>query len=290
MSQTISVAAFYRFVAIDDCVSLQKNLLNLCKELGIKGTILLGYEGINSTIAGEHDSIEKFFAQLRLDKRFADISYKLSETNTPPFMRLKVKIKKEIVTLGVGHVPVLEEAGTYIPTSEWAEFIKRPDVVTIDTRNDYEVALGSFVGAIDPKTRTFREFPEWAKNWMQDKNPKELKVAMFCTGGIRCEKSTAFMRHLGFENVYHLQGGILQYLEDTQNRDHAWQGECFVFDERVAVDDHLKATGAVLCKHCGNPIMRALKPYESETDNKESLCICCRSDNSKNAENAEKNF
>jgi UPF0176 protein len=278
MSQPISVAAFYRFVAIDDCVSLQKNLLNICKELGIKGTILLGYEGINSTIAGEQQAIENFFANLRLDERFKNISYKLSEATESPFMRLKVKIKNEIVTLGVGHVPVLEDAGTYITASEWAEFISKPDVVTIDTRNDYEVALGSFVGALDPKTCTFRDFPAWAKNWMQDKNPEELKVAMFCTGGIRCEKSTAFMRNLGFQNVYHLQGGILQYLEETKNLDKAWQGECFVFDERVAVDDNLQATGAILCNHCGNPITRALKPYESAKDNKESLCICCRSE------------
>jgi UPF0176 protein len=183
---------------------------------------------------------------------------------------MKVRLKKEIVRMGVEDMDV-SQAGAYIEGKDWDQFISSPDVVVIDTRNHYEIGIGTFEGAINPQTKRFRQFPEWAKNWSQDVLPQNKKIAMFCTGGIRCEKSTAYMKSLGFDEVYHLKGGILQYLEDTKNSNGKWKGECFVFDERVAVGKDLTPTGALLCDGCGAPITTD----DLRDNNGHTICIKC---------------
>ena len=249
----IVIAAFYKFVSLPDFEEMRYPLLAFCKKHDLKGTILLAHEGLNSTISGSRENIDALFAHLKSDSRLADLEWKESYHEDQPFERMKVRLKKEIVRMGVDDVD-MSLVGDYVEPKDWDALISSPDVLTIDTRNDYEIGIGTFEGAIDPETKTFRQFPEWAKNWSQDKLDGKTKVAMFCTGGIRCEKSTAYMKSLGFDEVYHLKGGILQYLEDTKNSNGKWQGECFVFDDRVAVGDDLVPTGALLCDKCGGPI------------------------------------
>lgn len=250
------VAALYKFVALPDYRELQQPLLDRCLQHDILGTLLLADEGINGTISGTRENIDALLDWLRHDERFngrfSDIEHKESFASEKPFQRMKVKLKQEIVTMGVPDVDPAEMAGTYIPPEQWNELITDPDVVVIDTRNDYEVGIGKFRNAINPETRSFREFPEWVKK--QSVLREKPKVAMYCTGGIRCEKSTALLKSMGFENVFHLQGGILKYLETVPEKESLWEGECFVFDERVAVGHGLKPGTHSMCRACGMPL------------------------------------
>ncbi|GAA4083289.1 rhodanese-related sulfurtransferase [Zhongshania borealis] len=246
------VAALYKFVSLPDYQALREPLLEQCLAAEVKGTLLLAEEGINGTIAGSRAGIDQVLAFLHADPRFADLGHKESYDKEQPFYRMKVKLKKEIVTMGVDGIDPKDIVGTYVKPKDWNALIADPDVFLIDTRNDYEVEIGSFNGAVDPKTTSFREFPEYVR---ANYDPaKHKKVAMFCTGGIRCEKASAFMKHEGFEEVYHLEGGILKYLEEVDETESQWQGECFVFDNRVAVTHGLQLGSHELCHGCRRPI------------------------------------
>lgn len=253
-------AAFYKFVSLPDYAALKPPLSAFCEQRGVKGTILLAAEGINGTIAGDAASVREVLAYLRSDPRLADLEHKESGAARRPFYRMKVRLKREIVTMGVPTVDPTKLVGTYVKPEDWNTLIADPEVFVVDVRNDYEVALGTFEGAINPKTRSFSEFPAWIR--AQAGLQKKPKVAMFCTGGIRCEKSTAFLRAEGFDQVFHLRGGILKYLEVVPERDSRWQGECFVFDERVAIGHGLKAGEHELCRSCRQPISAADKLSE----------------------------
>ncbi len=245
------VATFYKFTKLSDFAEMQNPLLSFCEVQGVKGTILLALEGINGTIAGSRQAIDSVLAYLRSDSRLADLEHKESSAQQPPFERMKVRLKKEIVTLGLSVNPE-EQVGTYVSPKDWNALASDPDVIIIDTRNDYEVSCGSFKGAINPETQSFREFPEYVQKNLDPK--KHKKVAMFCTGGIRCEKASAYMLSQGFQEVYHLQGGILKYLEEVPEAESLWQGECFVFDERIAVQHGLELGTYDKCVGCGHPI------------------------------------
>ena len=233
-------AAFYKFVDLPDFESKREPILEFCEAQNIKGIILLAREGINSTISGLENDIRAVLSFLKSDPAFHDLQHKESWTHLKPFRRMKVRLKKEIVTFGVPNLNPNITTGTYVKPEDWNSLIQDPNVVLIDTRNDYEVELGTFSGAIDPKIRKFTELAEWVKHQPILLKNQKPKVAMFCTGGIRCEKSTAYMKSLGFDEVYHLQGGILKYLETIPKDESLWQGECFVFDERVTVDHALR--------------------------------------------------
>jgi UPF0176 protein len=252
---SICVAAFYHFAALTDPASARQMLLPIVADLGIRGTILLAHEGINGTIAGSDGAVEQILDTLRGFPDCAGMDVKYSRAGTIPFARMKVRLKKEIVTLGVGEVDPVHNAGHYVAPQDWNALISDPDVVVVDTRNSYEVAIGTFAGAQDPGTRSFREFPAWfdaqAEIWKQE--GRTPRIAMFCTGGIRCEKSTAFARSRGYDDVYHLQGGILRYLEEIPAQESLWEGGCFVFDERVGLGHGLAETGHHLCRSCGMP-------------------------------------
>lgn len=251
----IVVAALYKFVSLPDFHELREPLLDHCLAQNIRGTLLLAEEGINGTVAGGREAIDSLLAYLKADPRLADLSHKESFDSSQPFYRMKVKLKKEIVTMGIDGIDPNEVVGTYVKPKDWNALISDPDVVLIDTRNDYEVEIGTFKGAVDPKTESFRQFPEYVR---QNYNPaKHKKVAMFCTGGIRCEKASAFMKREGFEEVYHLEGGILKYLEEVDQPDSLWQGECFVFDNRVSVKQGLEPGEYALCHGCRWPITDA---------------------------------
>lgn len=256
MSQLL-VAALYKFVELPDCAALKAPLLACCEQHAVKGTLLLAHEGINGTIAGTREGVHAVLAYLRNDARLANLEHKESFANTMPFYRMKVRLKREIVTLGVPQANPNKMAGTYVKAEDWNALINDPDVVMIDTRNDYEVAIGTFKGALNPNIKSFRELPDWIRN--EASLNSKPKVAMFCTGGIRCEKSTALLRAEGFDEVYHLQGGILKYLEQVAEDQSLWQGECFVFDERVAVGHALKLGEHELCRSCRHPITEVEK-------------------------------
>ena len=253
MSHAFLTAAFYRFVVLDDTEQLRPQLLAQCQAQQVKGNVLLAHEGINGTIAGPEAGVRAVLAWLRADSRLAPLVHKEAWATEDPFYRMKVSLKREIVTLGVPDVHAATEAGTYVSPQDWNQLIDDPDVAVVDVRNDYEVAIGSFQGAIDPHTRSFSEFPQWVERNEALLRGKS-KVAMFCTGGIRCEKSTAYLRQLGFENVYHLEGGILKYLETVAPEDSRWQGDCFVFDERVSVGHGLQPGDHQLCRSCRRPL------------------------------------
>ena len=246
------VAAFYQFVPLDDIESLQQDIRGICEGSSILGTILLAHEGINGTIAGPADELDMLFAFLNQNLEMAGLSKKISYCDRNPFYRMKVRLKKEIVTLGVEGIDPRQIVGEYIAPERWNELISQPDVRLIDTRNDYEVGLGTFSGAENPETQSFRDFPAWVEANLDTE--KDKKVAMFCTGGIRCEKSTAFLKELGFENVYHLEGGILNYLETVPVDESMWRGDCFVFDNRVTVDHDLVEGHYELCSACRMPL------------------------------------
>lgn len=246
------VAALYKFVRLPDYVKLRDSLYQLMVDHKVKGTLLLAEEGINGTICGPRDGVDAVKAWLDADPRFAGMSYKESFATEQAFYRTKVKLKTEIVTMGVDGVDPVHIVGTYVKGEAWNQLISDPDTIVIDTRNDYEVAIGTFANAINPNTKTFREFPAWAAENL-DKT-KHKKVAMFCTGGIRCEKSTAYLKEQGFEEVYHLDGGILKYLEEVPETDSLWRGECFVFDQRVAVKHGLAQGSYDQCYACRMPL------------------------------------
>lgn len=248
----VVVAALYRFVRLEDYVALREPLLDFCQAHGIFGTLLLAREGVNGTVAGPRAGIDALMAHLRADNRLAELDWKESYSDQVPFLRMKVKLKREIVTMGVPGVDPNDVVGTYVQPTDWNALIDDPDVVVIDTRNDYEVGIGTFRNAVNPETTTFREFPQWVAENLDPKVNK--KVAMFCTGGIRCEKASSFMLSQGFENVYHLKGGILQYLEEVAPEETRWEGECFVFDNRVAVDHRLEKGQYEQCYACRHPI------------------------------------
>lgn len=246
------VATFYKFVRLPNVIKQQSSLLNYCQQQGIKGSILLAEEGINGTIAGSPGAIDAVLGHLKSDPHLADLTHKESHAMTQPFDRLKVRLKQEIVTLGVPGVDPNQQVGRYVTPQEWNELISDPDVILIDTRNAYEVSIGTFKNAQNPQTHSFREFPEYVRTHLNPAHHK--KVALFCTGGIRCEKATSFMVSQGFSEVYHLQGGILKYLEEVPAEQSLWQGECFVFDQRVAVKHGLEAGSYAMCVSCGHPI------------------------------------
>ncbi|PKM20056.1 MAG: hypothetical protein CVV11_00640 [Gammaproteobacteria bacterium HGW-Gammaproteobacteria-15] len=249
------VAALYKFVRLPDYVTLRDALYDHMVANKVKGTLLLAEEGINGTICGERAGVDAVKAWLDADGRFDGMSYKESLADELAFYRTKVKLKKEIVTMGVEGINPAHIVGTYVKGDDWNQLISDPDTILIDTRNDYEVAIGTFKNAINPNTTTFREFPQWAADNL-DKT-KHKKVAMFCTGGIRCEKSTAFLKEQGFDEVYHLDGGILKYLEEMPAQNSLWQGECFVFDQRVAVKHGLEQGSYDQCYACRMPLSTA---------------------------------
>lgn len=256
-----TVAALYQFTRLADYERLREPLQMMCEHLELGGTILLAREGINGTVAGSEASITEILRFLRADPRLADLDHKLSHASEKPFYRMKVRLKKEIVTLGVDGVDPTRRVGTYVDPADWNALISDPDVILIDTRNDYEVEIGTFKGALNPDTQSFREFPDWvAKNKDTLNKPK---VAMFCTGGIRCEKASAFMLENGYNEVYHLKGGILKYLETQPEEQSLWDGACFVFDQRVAVEHGLRESDYDQCYACRYPITETDKAHEA---------------------------
>lgn len=246
------VAAFYRFARFPDFESFREPLQELMLERQVRGTLLLATEGINGTIAGSRQGIDAVLAWLEQDQRFADLTVKESHVDENPFYRTKVKLKKEIVTMGVEDIDPNYIVGTYIEPTDWNALISDPDVLLLDTRNKYEVEIGTFENAVNPETDSFREFPAFVEKNLDPSRHK--KIAMFCTGGIRCEKSTAFLKQQGFENVYHLRGGILKYLEEVPEAETHWRGECFVFDNRVTVNHDLEQGNYDQCHACRMPI------------------------------------
>lgn len=259
MESPVTVAALYRFARIADCAALRDALDALCRGEAIKGTLLIAPEGINGTIAGSAEGIARVVAFIRAQPDCAETDVKYSSAPAMPFYRMKVRIKREIVTMGEPDIDPRRSVGTYVSPHDWNALIADPETIVIDTRNDYEVAAGTFERAIDPRTRTFREFPEWFRRERERLlgEGKAPKVAMFCTGGIRCEKSTAFLKAEGVEEVYHLKGGILKYLEEVPEEESLWRGECFVFDERVAVGHGLRHGTHSLCRSCRRPVNEA---------------------------------
>ncbi len=251
MSKTL-VTAFYRFVTLDDYRELREPLLALMIEQQIKGTVLLAEEGINATVAGSESAIEALFTWFDTDPRLGGLTRKFAWHDEPPFYRSKVKLKKEIVTLGVPGTDPNHEVGTYVKPADWNALISDPDVLVIDTRNDYEVHIGSYENAVNPDITNFRELPAYLEEHLSD--DKTQKIAMFCTGGIRCEKSTAYLKNQGYENVYHLEGGILKYLEEVPEDESSWWGDCFVFDRRVAVNHKLEKGAYEECHACRMPL------------------------------------
>ena len=262
----VTVAALYRFAPIPDPAAIRARLLPLATAAGIRGTLLLANEGINGTIAGSAAAIATFVEELRALPACADLDVKYSPAPPMPFPRLKIRLKREIVTMGVPGLDPARDAGTYVAPADWNVLIDDPDTIVIDTRNDYEVRIGSFTGAIDPGTPSFTDFPAWFRDHRGDLAGK--RVAMFCTGGIRCEKATALLKAEGVEDVFHLKGGILRYLEEVPPDQSRWQGECFVFDQRVAVGHGLGQGSHTLCHGCRMPISpedRASPLYEEGT-------------------------
>ncbi len=250
------VAALYKFVHLPDFRELRAPLLEFCEVQEVKGTLLLAEEGINGTIAGTEAGIRAVLQRLRSDPRLADLVHKESWAPRMPFYRMKVKLKREIVTMGVPNIHAETMAGIYVRPEDWNELIADPEVVVVDTRNDYEYRIGTFERAVNPETRSFTEFPAWIEAQRQEGGVLhgKRKVAMFCTGGIRCEKSTAYMRSLGYDEVYHLEGGILKYLETMPEENSLWRGDCFVFDERVSVRHGLEPGNYEFCRACREPL------------------------------------
>ena len=256
---SVQVAAFYGFTAMAELPALQAELRALAEAGGVRGTILLAEEGVNGTISGPETGVQAVLARLRQLPGLAGLEAKFSAAPEQAFHRLKVRLKREIVTMGCPTVKPAEQVGTYVPPQQWDALIRDPNTLVVDTRNAYEVAVGTFEGAIDPGTSSFREFPAWVERELrplvEERRPRA--IAMFCTGGIRCEKSTAYLLQQGFENVHHLQGGILRYLEEMPEQGSSWSGECFVFDQRVSVNHRLEPGSYSLCHACGLPLSPA---------------------------------
>lgn len=256
----ITICALYKFVRLENYLELRPTLLAKMSSVDVKGTLLLAAEGINGTIAGSQKAIEQVLEFLQAQPNLGAIVHKESFSDDNPFHRTKVKLKKEIVTMGIEGIDPNQVVGTYVKPKDWNALISDPEVLLVDTRNDYEVEIGTFEGALNPDTETFREFPQYVKDNLD--NTKHKKVAMFCTGGIRCEKSTAYLKEQGFEEVYHLEGGILKYLEEVPSEETMWQGECFVFDGRVAVNHDLEQGQYDQCFACRFPLTEQEKQSE----------------------------
>ena len=270
-AQNILVITFYKFVPLDDYQDMRQPMLDQARANELRGSILLAAEGINATIAGEPEKLLGFMDWLKQDPRLSDLTWKKSHHGQKPFQRMKVRLKNEIVALRVAGTDPLGHVGEYLDADGWDALLDDPDTIVIDTRNDYEVRMGTFKNAIDPKIKHFRDLPDWLDQHLDPATGQ--KIAMFCTGGIRCEKSTAYLKQRGFDQVYHLRGGILQYLEDTANRPHQWQGACFVFDDRIAVNDRLESVGDQYCPQCGT----ALTTDDHKSNRGESnWCEKCR--------------
>ena len=248
MKTTILIVAFYKFVPLPDYRDLHGPLLTRCRQAGVRGTILLAEEGVNATIAGERESVAAVLRHLRSDPRLADLQVKQSFHTRIPFQRMKVRLKREIVAMKVAGIDPNKRVGTYVEPLDWNSLITREDVLLIDARNDYEVRIGSFANALNPGTESFHELPAYLSEQLDP--AKHKAIAMYCTGGIRCEKASAYLLRLGFEQVYHLRGGVLRYLEEVDQSDSLWQGECFVFDERVSLDHGLQKGEIVICDDC----------------------------------------
>ena len=255
------VSALYKFVTLENFEQMRQPLLTVMEDNEVRGTLLLALEGINGTIAGSQAGIDTVLNWLKRDERLTSLVHKESYNDVAPFKRSKVKLKKEIVTMGVEGIDPKQVVGTYVKPKDWNALISDPEVILVDTRNDYEIEIGTFENAVNPNTETFREFPQYVKDHMDP--AKHKKVAMFCTGGIRCEKSTAYMKEQGFEEVYHLEGGILKYLEEVPEADTMWQGECFVFDDRVAVDHQLQKGQYDQCHACRMPVTEQDKQHQA---------------------------
>lgn len=259
------VAALYHFAVVDDPAALKPEILAACEANGLKGTILLAPEGINGTIAGEAAGIDAAIIFLRNLPQFAGLEVKYSTAADMPFLRMKVRLKKEIVTMGVEGIDAARAKGDYVDPLDWNDMVADPDTIVIDTRNAYEVAIGSFEGAINPDTETFRDFPTWFDDFskqLRETSDKQPKIAMFCTGGIRCEKATAYVKAQGFDDVHHLKGGILKYLENVPEENSHWNGDCFLFDQRVAVGHGLKQSDYDQCHACRMPLNAAERASE----------------------------
>lgn len=260
-SMTYTIAALYKFVSLPDFPALQQPLQEYCQSHDVYGTVLLAHEGINGTIAGPDKGIKAVLAWLETRNEIGPLEVKFSYSEDHPFHRMKVRLKKEIVTLGAEGVDPNEIVGTYVEPQDWNALICDPDIILIDTRNDYEVAIGSFDGALNPQTTSFREFPAFVEK-LKQQNGTTPKIAMFCTGGIRCEKASTFMLNQGYEDVFHLKGGILKYLENIPEDESTWQGDCFVFDNRVSVRHGLEVGDYDLCHACRMPISETEKQSE----------------------------
>ena len=254
------ISTFYKFLVLENYKELKIKFDKSLSKTNIKGTILLANEGVNGTIAGSESDLKKFFLYMDKFSQFKDITPKFSSSNKNPFLRMKVRLKKEIVTIGIPEVSPSNLVGKYLNVEEWNEFLNGSDSIIIDTRNDYEVSIGTFKNSINPKIKSFRNFPNWVqKNLIDKKVSKKSKIGMFCTGGIRCEKSTSYLKQLGFENVFHLDGGILKYLENVKSDENEWKGECFVFDYRVSLNDSLEKGEYDMCYACRMPLNKENK-------------------------------
>ena len=254
------ISTFYKFLVLENYKELKIKFDKSLSKTNIKGTILLANEGVNGTIAGSESDLKKFFLYMDKFSQFKDITPKFSSSNKNPFLRMKVRLKKEIVTIGIPEVSPSNLVGKYLNVEEWNEFLNESDRMIIDTRNDYEVSIGTFKNSINPKIKSFRNFPNWVqKNLIDKKVSKKSKIGMFCTGGIRCEKSTSYLKQLGFENVFHLDGGILKYLENVKSDENEWKGECFVFDYRVSLNDSLEKGEYDMCYACRMPLSKENK-------------------------------
>ena len=282
----ICIISFYKFVTILNLEELKIQIENICSKFDTKGTILIAPEGINGTIEGSKNNIKKFLETLKNNKKFSDIIPKYSYSSKDSFNRMKVRLKKEIVTIGNTEVNPNKYIGKYIEPNDWNELISDPNTILIDTRNEYEVAIGTFKGAINPKTKSFRDLPNWIKNNLEneDDDYKDKKIAMFCTGGIRCEKSTSYLVQKGFTNVSHLKGGILKYLENIPKKKSLWDGECFVFDQRVSVAEELKPGSYLMCHGCRMP----LKPEDTKLKSYIHGVSCKYCHNKKSAESKKR--
>jgi UPF0176 protein len=262
MTAPVRVAAFYRFAPLPDPEALALSLRAFGTEHGLVGSIILAPEGMNGTIAGTPQAIDAAIARLRAVPGFEPLAPRLHNVQSSPFARWKVRTKPEIVTMGIDGIDPTADVGTYVKPADWNALISDPDTILIDTRNDYEVAIGAFAGAIDPGTASFGDFPAWfdaqAERWRDE--GRTPRIAMYCTGGIRCEKSTAFARARGFEQVYHLEGGILAYLAQVEEKDSLWRGECFLFDERVSITHGERIGASTLCPRCGQPVPGSAQP------------------------------
>ncbi len=251
-NRVVAVLSFYKFVDLDGLEEIKASLLSLCEKNGINGTFILASEGINATVAGSREGIDRLIAYLESDPKLSGAGYKLSCNERSPFHRLKVKFKKELVPTGVGDIEPQRLSGRRVSPAEWNELVSRPDVLLIDTRNDYEYHVGTFRGAVNPKTAHFREFPEYVRQNLD--SGKHTEIAMFCTGGIRCEKATSYLLERGFKQVYQLEGGVLSYLEQVPPEQSLWEGECFVFDDRTSVDHDLEKGTWSTCRNCREPV------------------------------------